>query len=47
MSAYLQTNILIIREEDKEKFAEIKSAQQLQKPRMGIPTTWAVAEDQR
>lgn len=44
MKGLLGYRILIIREDDKEKFAEIKSAQQLQKLRMGIPTTWADAE---
>lgn len=44
MKGLLGYRILIIRAQDKEKFAAIKSAQQLQKLRMGIPSTWADAE---
>lgn len=44
MKGLLGYRILIIREADKEKFAAIKSAQQLQQLRMGIPSTWADAE---
>ena len=44
MKGLLGYRILIIRAEDKAKFAAIKSAQQLQKLRMGIPKTWADAE---
>lgn len=44
MKGLLGYRILIIRAEDKEKFAVITSAQQLQKLRMGIPSTWADAE---
>ncbi len=44
MKGLLGYRILIIRAEDKEKFAAIKSAQQLQALRMGIPSTWADAE---
>lgn len=44
MKGLLGYRILIIRAADKEKFAAIKSAQQLQQLRMGIPSTWADAE---
>lgn len=44
MKGLLGYRILIIRASDKEKFAAIKSAQQLQQLRMGIPSTWADAE---
>jgi len=44
MKGLLGYRILIIRAVDKEKFSAIKSAQQLQPLRMGIPSTWADAE---
>lgn len=44
MKGLLGHRILIIRTADKEKFAAIKSAPQLQQLRMGIPGTWADAE---
>lgn len=44
MKGLLGYRILIIRAADKEKFAAIKSAHQLQQLRMGIPSTWADAE---
>lgn len=44
MKGLLGYRILIIRAADKEKFVAIKSAQQLQQLRMGIPSTWADAE---
>lgn len=44
MKGLLGYRILIIRAEDKAKFAAITSAEQLQQLRMGIPTTWADAE---
>lgn len=44
MKGLLGYRILIIRAADKEKFAAIKSPAQLQKLRMGIPSTWADAE---
>lgn len=44
MKGLLGYRILIIRAADKEKFAAITSAQQLQQLRMGIPSTWADAE---
>lgn len=44
MKGLLGYRILIIRAADKEKFAAIKSAPQLQQLRMGIPSTWADAE---
>lgn len=44
MKGLLGYRVLIIRATDKEKFAAIKSAQQLQQLRMGIPSTWADAE---
>jgi len=44
MKGLLGYRILIIRATDKEKFAAIKSAQQLQQLRLGIPSTWADAE---
>lgn len=44
MKGLLGYRILIIRAEDKEKFAAIKSANSLKKLRMGIPATWADAE---
>jgi ABC-type amino acid transport substrate-binding protein len=44
MKGLLGYRILIIRAEDKAKFAAIKSAEQLQELRMGIPSTWADAE---
>ena len=44
MKGLLGYRILIIRAEDKEKFSAIASAHQLQKLRMGIPSTWADAE---
>lgn len=44
MKGLLGYRILIIRAADKEKFAAIKSAQQLQQLRLGIPSTWADAE---
>jgi ABC-type amino acid transport substrate-binding protein len=44
MKGLLGYRILIIRAADKEKFAAIKSAKQLQQLRMGIPSTWADAE---
>lgn len=44
MKGLLGYRVLIIRAADKEKFAAIKSAQQLQQLRMGIPSTWADAE---
>ena len=44
MKGLLGYRILIIRAADKEKFAGIKSAQQLQQLRLGIPSTWADAE---
>lgn len=44
MKGLLGYRILIIRAGDKEKFAAIKSAQQLQQLRLGIPSTWADAE---
>lgn len=44
MKGLLGYRILIIRAADKEKFAAIRSAQQLQQLRMGIPATWADAE---
>jgi ABC-type amino acid transport substrate-binding protein len=44
MKGLLGYRILIIRAVDKEKFAAIKSAKQLQQLRMGIPSTWADAE---
>lgn len=44
MKGLLGYRILIIRAVDKEKFASIKSAPQLQQLRMGIPSTWADAE---
>lgn len=44
MKGLLGYRILIIRAADKEKFTAIKSAQQLQQLRLGIPSTWADAE---
>ncbi len=44
MKGLLGYRILIIRATDKEKFAAITSAQQLQQLRLGIPSTWADAE---
>lgn len=44
MKGLLGYRILIIRAEDKEKFAAIKSTKTLQKLRAGIPETWADAE---
>lgn len=44
MKGLLGYRILIIRAADKEKFVAIKSAQQLQQLRLGIPGTWADAE---
>lgn len=44
MKGLLGYRILIIRAADKEKFAALKSAQQLQQLRLGIPSTWADAE---
>lgn len=44
MKGLLGHRILIIRAADKNKFAALKSAQQLQQLRMGIPATWADAE---
>lgn len=44
MKGLLGYRILIIRAADKEKFAAIKSTQQLQQLRLGIPGTWADAE---
>lgn len=44
MKGLLGYRILIIRAEDKEKFAAIKSADDFRKLRMGIPATWADAE---
>jgi hypothetical protein len=43
MKGLLGYRILIIRESDREKFAAIKTAGQLQKLRLGIPDTWADA----
>lgn len=44
MKGLLGHRILIIRAADKEKFAAIKTAKQLQQLTMGIPATWADAE---
>ncbi len=44
MKGLLGYRILIIRAADKEKFARISSAKQLQSLRLGIPATWADAE---
>lgn len=44
MKGLLGYRIVIIRATDKEKFAAITSAQQLQQLRLGIPSTWADAE---
>lgn len=44
MKGLLGYRILIVRAADKEKFAAIKSTQQLQQLRLGIPSTWADAE---
>lgn len=44
MKGLLGYRILIIRAADKEKFAHISSAKQLQSLRLGIPATWADAE---
>lgn len=44
MKGLLGYRILIIRAEDKEKFAAIRSAKELQSLRLGIPSTWADAE---
>lgn len=44
MKGLLGYRILIIRDADREKFAGIHSAKQLQALRMGIPETWADAE---
>lgn len=44
MKGILGYRILIVRKEDAKKFAAIKSAAELKKLRMGIPSTWADAE---
>jgi len=44
MKGLLGYRILIIRAADKGKFAGVKTPAQLQKLRMGIPSTWADAE---
>ena len=44
MKGLLGYRILIIREQDREKFANITSAQQLKQLRLGIPETWADAD---
>lgn len=44
MKGLLGHRILIIRAEDKEKFAAVKTTEQLQQLTMGIPATWADAE---
>ncbi|HSC69462.1 MAG TPA: transporter substrate-binding domain-containing protein [Cellvibrio sp.] len=44
MKGLLGYRILIIRAEDKAKFATISTAKQLQALRLGIPATWADAE---
>ncbi len=44
MKGLLGYRILIIRSADKGKFAGVKTPAQLQKLRMGIPSTWADAE---
>ena len=44
MKGLLGYRILIVRAEDREKFAAIKTAKELQKLRLGIPSTWADAE---
>jgi ABC-type amino acid transport substrate-binding protein len=44
MKGLLGYRILIIRASDKEKFARISSAKELQSLRLGIPATWADAE---
>lgn len=44
MKGLLGYRILIIRAADKAKFAGVKTPAQLQKLRMGIPSTWADAE---
>ena len=44
MKGLLGYRILIIRAEDKEKFARISTAKELQSLRLGIPSTWADAE---
>lgn len=44
MKGLLGYRILIIREEDKDKFAAIKNADEFKKLRLGIPATWADAE---
>lgn len=44
MKGLLGYRILIIREEDRETFAQITSAHQLKQLRLGIPETWADAD---
>lgn len=44
MKGLLGYRILIVRAGDREKFAAIKTAKELQKLRLGIPSTWADAE---
>jgi ABC-type amino acid transport substrate-binding protein len=44
MKGLLGYRILIVRADEREKFGAIKTAKELQKLRLGIPSTWADAE---